>query len=154
MYKKCTGTDLEEVDFEGMQDEDIKQVILLKEPASTLEEVNCILSNINKTYRTPNDKKLSRSFIIKEVYERCIWENIYKSMSVLFKGPDGTFNGVPHDNLIYIVTKIKEKYPIISDFKQETRSDVIRALNSEFLWTQDLTKLKTSTIPNVLNKLS
>ena len=72
MYKKCTGTDLEEVDFEGMSDEDIENLILTTIPIINDIEVYCIKDNIKRRFQNPIENKIPRTANIKILYRECL----------------------------------------------------------------------------------
>lgn len=126
MYKLCTGN------FDGVPDAEIQNLILLTIPSLTSKYVSCILDKIKTSYLTPSNEKISHTLIIKKLYNECIQRDIalhIKDMMIAEKKTGGS--GISPEDIECIFIKINKKYPIISDFKEETRATVIRQIYEE-----------------------
>jgi hypothetical protein len=137
MYKTCTGKDLQEPqsnNFDGVPDAEIENLILLTIPSLTSKYVSCILDKIKTSYLTPSDETISRTLIIKKLYNDCIQKDINQhinDMIIAEKPTAGNAGGISHEDIKCISIKIEELYPNISDFKEETRATVIRQIYEE-----------------------
>ena len=84
MYKKCTSTELlEELDFEGMSDEDIENLISTTIPQTNPVQLYCIKNNIKGRFQSPIEKKIPRIDKIGIVDSECLQKMEEKIISII-----------------------------------------------------------------------